>query len=157
MANLIVINKMSAEATIYDVVAPAGLTNGNLVVLGTQNATTKYYACAAPAAITDKGMALVLAVPLSYEAEKVENDYAIATGEVVRAYQPYVGMVVSVPSANITAGVPIAVGAYVIPAAGALKMTSAAALGGTEAVAFIIDEVYTKSGVAMAKIRCIVA
>lgn len=156
MANLIVMNKVAATATLFDVVAPASYANGYLAVLGTQNAN-KTFACAAPAAVTNKGMVMVLAVPLSYKAEEVENDYVIATGEVVRAVVPYEGMTVSIPAANITAGVPLAVGKFVIPVAGAGKMTSADTVGATDAVDFIIDELYTKSGVSMAKIRCIKA
>lgn len=156
MANLIVLNKVSAAATYVDVAAPASYANGYLATLGTQN-SAGYYACAAPTAITDLGVVMVLAVPLSYEAQYVENDYAISTGEIVRAIVPYTGFVVSVPVANITASVALAVGKYVIPVAGAGKMESADALGGTESVAFIIDGLYTKSGVSMAKIRCIKA
>jgi len=156
MANLINLSKVKASTTIFDIVAPASYANGYLATLGTIN-TDGTYDCAAPVAVTDLGMVVVLAVPLSYEAEKVENDYVIATGEIVRAYVPYSGFVVDVPAANITAGVALAAGKYVIPVAGAGKMTSADALGGTEAVAFIIDSLYTKSGVSMASIRCIKA
>jgi hypothetical protein len=154
MANLIVMNKVKADATYFDVVAPASYANGYLAVLGAQSAD-KTYAVAAPGAITDLEIVMVLAVPLSYAAEEVENDYVIATGEVVRAIVPYRGMVVSVPAANVTAGVAFAAEKFVIPVAGAGKMTSADALGGTEAVAFVIDQVYTKSGVSMLKLRCI--
>jgi len=156
MANLIVMNKVAATATFFDVVAPASYANGYLASLGTQNAN-KTFACAAPTNVTDKGMVMVLAVPLSYEAQYVENDYVIGTGEVVRAIVPYVGMTVSIPAANITEGVSLAVGKFVIPVAGSGKMTSANAVGATDSVDFVIDELYTKSGVTMAKIRCIKA
>jgi hypothetical protein len=156
MANLIVLNKVSKSATYFDVVAPASYANGYLATLSTIN-TDGSYDCAAPAAITDLGIVMILAVPMDYNAEHVENDYTIETGEIVRAIVPYRGMVVSIPTANITAGVAIAAGAYVIPVAGAGKMTSAAALGGTESVAFIVDSVYTKSGVSMTQLRCIKA
>jgi hypothetical protein len=156
MANLTILNKIGATDPIVDVVAPAGVTNGNLVVLGTQNAD-KTYACAAPAAITDKSIAIVAAVPLSYEVEKTENDYTIATSEVVRAYIPVLGRVMSFPVANFTATATAEAGHYVIPDASALKAEIVAALGGTESVAWIIDEAFTKCGVAMIKIRCIKA
>jgi hypothetical protein len=156
MANLINLYKVSAAATIFDVVAPASYANGYLATLTTIN-TDGSYDCVAPVAITDLGMVMVLAVPLSYEAQYVENDYTIATGEIVRGYVPYRGFTVDIPAANITAGVALAVGKYVIPVAGAGKMTSANDLGGDETVAFIIDALYTKSGVSMAKIRCIKA
>jgi hypothetical protein len=156
MANLTILNKVSGNASIFDVVAPAGLTNGNVVVLGTQ-ATNKTYACAAPAAVTDNGMVLVATVSLPYEVEKLENDYTIATGEIVRTYVPYVGMVVSIPVANVTATAALAVGKVVVPKAGALKMECLAAPAGTEVLIFNIDEMFTKAGVAMVKLRCIKA
>jgi hypothetical protein len=156
MANLIVLNKVSATTPIFDVVAPASYANGYLAVLGARGSAGTY-TVAAPAKITDLGMVMVLAVPLPYNAEEVENDYVIATGEVVRAYAPYVGFTVSIPAANITAGVALAAEKFVIPVAGAGKMTSADDLGGDESVAFVIDKLYTKSGVSMAQIRCIKA
>ena len=156
MANLTVIHKLSATASLVDVVAPASLANGHIVVLGTQN-SNKTYACAANSAVTDLGMVFVAEVPLSYEAEKVENDFTIATGAVVRAIVPYVGFTVSIATANITATSAIAVGKVVVPKAAATKMECLASAVGTEVVKFIIDEVYTKSGVAMTKIRCIEA
>lgn len=156
MSNQIVLQKVSGEATIFDVVAPAGVKNGNFVSLGNRNSNGTY-ACAAPAAITDKEIVMVLSVPLSYAADKAQNDYVIATGEVVRAYVPYKGMVVSIPVANITATVAVAKDAFVIPDAAALKAEAVAALGGTESVAFVVDEVYTEFGVSMAKLRCVVA
>jgi hypothetical protein len=156
MANLINLDKVKASVTIFDVVAPASYANGYLATLGTIN-TDGTYDCAAPAAITDLGMVVVLAVPIDYNAEHVENDYVIATGEIVRGYVPYSGMVFAVPAANITAGVALAAGKYVIPVAGAGKMTSANALGGTEAVAFVITRLYTKSGVSLCELRCVKA
>ena len=140
MSNQIVLNRVAGDATIYDVVAPADLKNGHIVVLGSRNSDGTYDV-AAPTAITDLGMVMVLAVPLSYDADKSQNDYVIATGEVVRAYVPYVGMQVSVPVANITATAPVAADAFVIPDAAATKPECVAALGGTEAIAYIVDEV----------------
>jgi hypothetical protein len=157
MSNLVVLNKIGAKAHIVDVVAPASCANGYIVVLGTQNATTKYYACAAPAAVTDKSMAMVLAVPLSYEAQLTEDEFVIATGAIVRAYQLEKGDVVSIPVANITATAALAVAKFVVPKATFMKMECLDALGGTEVLGFKIEELYTKSGVAMAKLRCIIA
>jgi len=156
MSNQIVLNNVSATATIYDIVAPAGVKNGNVVVLGTQNAN-KYYASAANAAITDLGMAIVLDVPLSYEVEKTENDYVIATGGIARAYQPYKGFKFSIPVANVTATSALAVDKVVVPKAAALPMECLASAGGTEAIEFVIDELFTKAGVAMVKLRCVKA
>jgi hypothetical protein len=153
MANLTILNKIKATAHYVDVVAPASLTNGNIVVLGEQ-AADKTYACAANAAVTDKGMAIVCTVPLPYEVEKLENDYTIATGEIVRARIIELGDVESYPVANFTATVALAVGKVIVPKAGALKMECLAAPAGTEAVVYAIDEMFTKAGVPMVKIRC---
>jgi hypothetical protein len=155
MANLAILNKVKSTAHYVDVVAPAGLTNGNFVTLGTQ-ASDKTYACAAPSAITDKGIAIICTVALPYGVEVVENDFTIATGAITRARIVELGDVESYPVANFTATVPAAVGAFVIPD-NALKGEIVAALGGTESVAYIIDELFTKSGVSMLKMRCIVA
>jgi hypothetical protein len=156
MANLINLDKVKASTTIFDIVAPASYANGYLATVTTIN-TDGSYDCTAPVAITDLGMVVVLAVPLSYEAQYVENDYTIAIGEIVRGYVPYSGMVFAVPAANITASVTLAAGKYVIPVAGTGKMESANDLGGSEAVAFIINQLYTKSGVSMAELRCVKA
>lgn len=157
MANQIVLNKVGMGDAIFSIVAPAGLENGNMVALGTQTAATAVYASAAPAAISSLGMVIVAAVPLSYNAEDMENDYEIATGEVVRAYVPKVGHVMSFPVANFTETVTAAVGTYVIPDAAALPMEVVSSLGGTEAVVYIIDELVTLADVAMLKMRCIKA
>jgi len=154
MSNLIVLNKISATAHIVDVVAPATVTNGNVVVLGTQ-ASDKTYACAAPAAVTDKGMALVMGVNLPYGVEYTEDLYTITTGEIIRAYIPQLGDVVSIPVANVTATAALAVGKVVVPKATFLKMECLAAVAGTEVLVWIIEELYTKAGVALVKLRCI--
>ena len=156
MANLIDLIKVSSAATYFTVLAPASYANGYLATISTIN-TDGTYDCAAPSDITDLGMVMVLAVPLSYEAQYVENDYTIATGDEVRAIVPYRGLVVGIPQANITAGVALAAGKYVIPVDGNGKMTSSDALDDTATVAFIIDQLYTKSGVSMAQLRCIKA
>jgi hypothetical protein len=158
MAN-ITLNKISANSHIYDVTCASILSQGNLVVLGTQDNTTNLgtYTVAACSAITDLGMVLVASVPLNYEAEKVEGDYSLAIGSVGRAYEIAEGMVVTVENAQLTATATATVGHYVIPDASALKMEIVAALGGTEAKVFIIDEATTLNGVAASKIRCIKA
>jgi len=156
MANQIVLNRISATCPIFNVVAPADCANGYIVVVGTQ-AADKTYACAAPVDVDDAGMVMVLDVPLSYEAEKTENDYVIATGQVVRAYAPYVGMVVSIPVANVTNTSALDVGKFVVPKAGAMKPECLDTLATGEEVVFVIDELFTKAGVPMVKIRCIKA
>ncbi|HEY5588892.1 MAG TPA: hypothetical protein VIK86_08055 [Candidatus Paceibacterota bacterium] len=154
MANLFIGNKIKGTAHYTDCVAPAGLTNGNFVSLGAQNAD-KTYATAAPVAVTDKGIQIVCMIGVPYEAELFENDYVIATGEVVRSRTPELGDVESYPVANFTATVALAVAKFIVPKAGALKGECLAALGGTESVGYVIDELYTKAGIPMVKIRCI--
>lgn len=156
MANLIILSRVSATNHIVDVVAPASTLNGHILVLGAQGAD-KTYAAAAPAAVTDKSMVMVLDVPISYEVEKLENDYVIAAGQVVRAYVPTVGMVVSIPAAHVTATVALAATKTVVPKAGVAKMECLNAPAGTEEVIFVIDELFTKAGVPMVKLRCVKA
>lgn len=153
----IVMNKVSANCPIYDIKAAIALDQGNLVTLGVQDMTSELgvYTVAAPNAITDLGMVLVSCVPLNYEAEKTEGSYQLAIGEIGRAYQPYVGMVVTIEDAQITNAT--VKDQYVIPTAGAVKMAAAAALGGTEAVAFQVKEKTTINGIAASKLLCIKA
>lgn len=154
MANLTILNKISANANYFDAVAPASVTNGNIVVLGTQ-AADKTYACAANSAATDKSMAIVCTVALPYEVEKLENDYTITTGEIIRVRVPELGDVESYPVANFTATVALGVGKVIVPKAGALKMECLAAAVGTEAVIYKIEELFTKAGISMVKLRCV--
>lgn len=156
MANLMILSKVKATAHYADCVAPAGVTNGNFVALGVQNAD-KTYACAAPAAITSNGVNIVCDIPISYEVEKLENDFTIATGAIIRTRTPEIGDVECYPVANFTATVAAAAGKFIIIDAAALKGEIVAALGGTESLAYIIDEVFTKAGVSMLKMRCIIA
>ncbi len=156
MSNQIILSKVGATDPIVDVVAPAGLKNGHLVVLGAQNAD-KTYVSAANNAITDNSMALVMALPLSYGVEKTENDFEIATGDVVRAYLPVLGRVYSFPVANTKAAPTVAVakGKVLVPDDGELAMDCKDSAGGSETVVFYVDEVFTKAGVSMVKARCI--
>lgn len=152
----IVLNKVSATCPIYDIKSAVALNQGNLVTLGVQDMTTNIgvYTVAAPSAITDLGMVLVGCVPLSYEAEKVQGDFSLAIGEIGRAYQPYVGMVVTIEDAQITGAT--TKDQFVIPTT-AVKMAAAASLGGTEAVAFQVKEKTFINGVAASKLLCIKA
>lgn len=156
MANLFILNKVKATAHYFDCVAPAGVTNGNIVVIGTQ-ATDKTYACAANGAVTDTGMAIVCNPNIPYGAEVVENDTTIATGEIIRGRVVELGDVESYPVSVITATVALAQNKFVVPKATALKMECVAAAAGTESIVYIIDELFTKAGVPMVKIRCIKA
>ena len=148
--------KISKDATILTLVAPANTVNGSLLNVTTRQSNGTYSA-AAPSAVTLTDLALVMAVPLSYEAEYTQNDFTIATGDLVRAYVPYKGMVVTIPQANITATVALAVGKVVVPDAGEVKMECLASAGGTETVVFEIEELPTIKGVASAKLRCVKA
>jgi len=156
MANLTILDKVSATASIYDVVALAGAEVGNILVLDTRQADGTYVVTA-NTAVTDNGMVMLLQVNLPYGAEVLENDYVIPTGSIQRSYVPYEGMVVSIPVANITATSTLAVGSVVVPKAGVVKPECLASAVGTERVIFEIDSLYTKTGVAMAKLRCVKA
>lgn len=156
MSNIL-LNKISATCPIYDIKAAVALDQGNLVTIGAQDMTTNIgvYTVAAPVAITDLNMVLVACVPLNYEAEKVEKDFQLAIGQIGRAYAPYVGMTVTIEDAQITGAT--VKDQYVIPTAGAVKMSAAAALGGTETVAFQVKEKTTINGVAASKLLCVKA
>jgi hypothetical protein len=154
--NLNILHKVSGQASIFDIVAPASTEAGFHLVLGARNANGTY-AAAANSAVTDLGMVVVLPVTLPYEVEKTENEYVIATGEVTRAYRPYVGMEISIPQANITATAALAVGKVVVPKAAVAKPECLAAPSGTEAVVWAIKELYTKAGIAMARLLCVKA
>ena len=153
-SNLFILNKVKATAHYVDVVAPAGIYNGYIVVLGTKNADGTY-ACAANGAVTDKGMAIICNPNLPYGAEVVENDTVIATGEIVRARIVELGDEESYPVANITATAALAAGKVVVPKATALPMECLAAFAGTEILGYVIESLYTKAGVPMAKLRAI--
>jgi hypothetical protein len=156
MANIL-LNKISATCPIYDIKAAVTLDQGNLVTIGVQDMTTNLgvYTVAAPNAITDLNMALVACVPLNYEAEKTEGSFSLEIGQIGRAYVPYVGMTVTIEDAQITGAT--VKDQFVIPTAGAVKMSAAAALGGTETIAFQVKEKTTLNGVAATKIQCIKA
>ena len=154
--NLFILQKVGANSHYVDLVAPAGVTNGNLVVIGIQN-SDKTYACAANSAVTDTGMVIVCNPNLPYGAEVIENDTVIETSEVIRGRFVVLGDVESYAVAVITATVALAVGKIVVPKAAALKMECLAAAAATESLVYIIDELFTKAGVPMVKIRCIKA
>jgi len=156
MANQITINKVSKDATIVTLVAPASTVNGSLLAVGSKN-TDGTFAAAAPAAVTDTNVALVATPTDSYEAEKVDNDFVIATSALVRAYIPYVGFTITVPVANITATAAITKDYVVVPKASAVKMECLATVAGTEAVVFTVEELLTENGVASVTLRCIKA
>jgi hypothetical protein len=156
MSNII-LNKISANCPIYDVTSASELQQGYLAVLGTQDMTSNVgtYTVAAPAAITDRGMVIIADVPVDYDATKVQGDHTVAIGGIGRAYQIYNGMVITIEDAQITGAT--TKDQYVIPAAAAFKMAAAAALGGTEAVAFQVKEKTYINGVAASKLLCIKA
>ena len=153
-SNLMELQKIKATQHVVDIIAPASLYNGHVVVLGARG-TDGTYTVAAPTAVTDEGMVLIADIGLSYEAEKMMDDKVIATGEVVRAYVPELGNVVSIPVANVTVTSALAVGKVVVPKASALQMECLADFAGTEVLGFIIEKLYTKAGVSMVQLRCV--
>jgi len=155
MANQINLDKISGNASIVTVVAPADTTNGSIVTVGTMNSNFTY-AAAAPSAVTDSDMVMVLAVPFSYEADYVQNDFVIDAGDLVRAYYPHKGMVVSIPVVNITATATVEAGRVVVPTT-TVKPEAKASAGGTETVVFEIERVYTLNSVNMAELKCVKA
>lgn len=156
MANQMELKRVKNDSFLYTVTAITGMKNGHIVKLGNMGANG-VYACTAPAAITDLGIVIVADVPINYEASKVENDYEITTGEPARTFSIEREQKMSFPTDNFdTATAPIQ-GKFVVPVAGDKQMKVVNALGGTEAVAWIVDEVYTKAGVEMVTIRCIKA
>ena len=154
MANLLIMKKVGATAHYIDLVAPAGLENGNVVVIGAKQSDSTY-ACSANTAVTDDGMALIVDVALPYEVEKEQNDYVIATGEVVRGLIVSEGDIIDIPQANITATSALAANKVVVPDAAALPMECLASANGDESIIFNIDALYTKNSIAMASLRCI--
>lgn len=155
MANQINLDKVSATASIITVVAPEDTINGSILTVGDLKDNFTYEA-AAPSGVDDDDMVMVLAVPLSYEAENVQDDFEIDTGDLVRAYYPYKGFTVSIPVANITATDAVEAGHFVVPTA-TVKPEALDAVVGTETVVFEIEEVYTLNGVSMARLKCIKA
>ncbi len=156
MANLMVLTNIPADAQYVTIAAPASTSNGYLYTLGAK-ASTGIYAAATPAAITDKNVVMVAAVCLPYAAETLENNYTIATGESVRALVPRVGYEVAIPVANVTATATVAAGAFIIIDAETGKPECVSSLGGTESLAFKVTGTFTKAGVAMFNMRCILA
>jgi len=156
MANQIELTKVSKTATIVTLVAPAGTVNGSILEIGTRQANGTSTGVI-PSAVTLNDLAIVMALPLSYDAEKIQNDFVIATGDLVRAYVPYRGMEVSVPEVNITDTAALVVGKVVVVNAADVKVECATAAGGTETVVFEIIEMSTVNGVDMVKMRCVKA
>ncbi len=154
MANLVILNKIKATAHIVDCVAPASTKNGYLVKLGEQNAD-KTYAVSAPGAANADSLVIVLNVNLPYDVGVLENDVTIATGDIVRAYVPEIGNVISIPVENIEDSYDLEVGEYVVATVN-MKMAAASSYS-TESVVFVVEEELSKDGIAMAKLRCIVA
>ena len=145
---------VSMGATYYAIDCASVLEQGYIGVLGKPDADG-VRPVTAPVAITDLGLVIHVSVPIEYEANKAQADFTLTIGEVGRSIVPYVGLELVIPDANITNAT--VEGQYVIPVAGAFKMAAAAALGGTESLAFVVDDKITDYGVAMTAIRCIKA
>jgi hypothetical protein len=133
--------------------AIAGLANGHIALLG--DYVKGSYDLSANVAISDLEMVLVSAEQFNYEAGKLDKDYVIVAGGLIRVYVPRLGLSVSFHSGNFDTATLPAVGKYIVPVAGATQMKVVDALGGTEAVAFKIDEVFNNFGQEYVTIRCI--
>jgi hypothetical protein len=153
MANLMILKKVKPSAHYVSVSCPASSNNGNVFVLGAN--TAGVYAVTAPNAVTDEGMVILADEGLSYEAQLTADEKVFSTGEIVRCLQMELNDVIDIAVSNVTATAALAVGKVVVPKAGVSKMECLAALAGTEVLAFIIESLYTKAGVAMVSLRCI--
>lgn len=156
MANQIELKKVSKDASIVTLIAPANTVNGSILEIGARQSNGTYTGVV-PSAVTLLDLAMVLAVPLPYEADKVQNDFVIATNDLVRAYIPYKGFEPSIPQANITATEALGVGKVVVVNAASEKPECLAAPAGTETVVFEIIALETVNGVDMAHLRCVLA
>lgn len=145
---------VSMGATYYAIDCASVLEQGYIGVLG-QPDSDGVRPVTAPAAITTLGLVVHVSVPMEYDADKAQADFSLAIGEVGRAIVPYKGMELVIPDANILNAT--VKGQFVIPDAGEFKMEAAAALGGTESLAFVVDDKITDYGVAMSVLRCIKA
>jgi len=156
MAGRIILNKVSATATNYAIKCASVLEQGNFGVMGRPDASG-VRTVTAPGAITTANVVVHLSVPLVYDANKSENDFKLEIGEIGRAYVPYQGMGFCIPVANILATVAVAKDAHVIIDATSFVPECVASLGGTESIAFIVEDVFTDNGVSMAQLLCIKA
>ena len=145
---------VSMGATYYAIDCATALEQGHIGVLG-QPDDNGVRTVTAPAAITDLGLVMHISVPLTVDASEAQADFQLEVGDVGRAIVPYVGMEIAIPDANITGAT--TEGQYVIPAVGEFEMAAAALLGGTESIAFVVDDKITDYGVAMSVLRCVKA
>jgi len=156
-SNLIVLDRIGADAKYVDVVCPSGAYNGDIVVLGDRNSNGTYDV-AAPSAVTDRGMAMILHEDLGYNSEYVNmGDVTFSSGDIVRALILEKGDEISLPVGNITATVTVAVDNILVPDAGALPLESLADFAGTEVLGLKVESLYTKAGVSMARLRVVEA
>lgn len=156
-SNLIVMEKIGADTSYVDIVAPSGIYNSNLVQLSTRNANGTY-AVSAPSGITDKSLVMVLHEDLGYNSEYVNmDDITFASGDILRAAHLREGDEIALPVANVLATATVQADAYLIPDATNLPLECVSSLGGTEAFAMVITGTFTKAGVSMLRARVIEA
>jgi hypothetical protein len=154
-SNLIVLDRIGADAQYIDVVCPNGAYNGDIVVLGDRNANGTYN-CAAPNAVTDLGMAIIVHEDLGYKVEDVNmNSITFTAGTIVRALIPKLGDQISIPVGNVTATASVIKDRILVPDAGALPLESLADFAGTEVQGWKVEGIYSKAGVSLARIRCV--
>jgi len=154
MAN-IVLKNVSADARIYNIKCASVLEQGNVAKLGARD-VEGVYAVVATAAVTDLEAVLIASVPLSYEAEKVEGDFNLAIGGIGRAYGFYEGLEFEIEDAQID-GATTKDQYCTLNTDTTFKLLAAAALAGTESVAFRVIEKGTLNGVASSTLLCIKA
>ena len=156
-SNLFVMERIGADTEYLDIVAPAGVYNGNVVNITGRNANGTYQV-SAPTAITNNSLLMVLHEDLGYNAEYVNmDDVTFATGAILRAAVLKVGNQVAIPVANVTATATVEADAFLIPDASALKIECVSSLGGTESLALVVEGTFVKAGVTLVRARVIKA
>jgi hypothetical protein len=154
-SNLIVLDRIGADAHYLDAICPAGAYNGDIVVLKDRNVDGTYDV-EENTAVTDTGMAIIVHEDLGYRVEDVNmNDITFSAGDIVRVLIPRLGDQISIPVVNIKATVPVAKDAILVPDAGELPLEALADFAGTEVLGWIVEDLHVKAGVQLARIRCI--
>jgi len=122
--------------------------NGGLVSLnGFVAGERDLHKCIAPAAITTTNLYIIDGVEIVHSEETVKglDDFQNAAGENARLRRPQVGDYFSISAPGIdplTTAAAIAVGSFLIPAAGVVTMEEVAAAGGTEAFVAEIQDTH---------------
>jgi hypothetical protein len=154
-SNLIILDRVGADSYYVDIICPAGAFNGDIVVLKDRNADGTYDA-EANTAVTDHSMVMIAHEDLGYNVEDVNmNDITLEAGSVVRALVLRDQDQISIPVGNITATNSVIKDRILVPKAGELPLESLTAFAETEKKGFIVEGLYSKAGIPLARIRCI--